>query len=76
MRPRLANAQSSGMFRAESGWLIADRETGRAPDLSEHLAGKTALQKAGRTLAMRMLPKLIKQLPKATNEAVDKEIAE
>ena len=40
--------------------LIADRETGRAPDLSEHLAGKTALQKAGRKLAMRMLPKLIK----------------
>ena len=44
--------------------LVADRETARAPDLSEHLAGKTALQKAGRKLAMRMLPKLIEQLPK------------
>ena len=38
-------------------------ETARAPDLSEHLAGKTALQKAGRILAMKMLPKLIREFP-------------
>ena len=54
--------------------LIADRETGRAPDLSEHLAGKTALQKAGRKLAMRMLPKLIKQLPKVEKKQTGEEV--
>ena len=39
--------------------IIVDRATDHAPDLSPRVAGKTALQKAGRKLALRMLPKLI-----------------
>lgn len=39
--------------------ILVDRATDHAPDLSARVAGKTALQKAGRTLALRMLPKLI-----------------
>jgi len=45
--------------------LLADRQTARAPDLGEHLAAKTALQKAGRKIAMRMLPKLFEHFPPA-----------
>ena len=43
--------------------LLADRATARAADLAEHLAAKTALQKAARELAMKMLPKLYEQFP-------------
>jgi len=43
--------------------LFADSQTSRAPDLSELLAGKTALQNAGRKLAMKLLPHLIEQFP-------------
>ncbi len=43
--------------------ILADRTTARAPDLAEHLAAKTALQKGGRILAVKMLPELIKQFP-------------
>ena len=35
--------------------LLIDRQTARAVDLSENIAGKTALQKAARTLGIRML---------------------
>ncbi len=49
--------------------LLADRATARAPDLSEHLAGKTALQKAGRELARKMLPALFARFPEARAEA-------
>jgi len=45
--------------------LLADRQTARSPDLSEHLAGKTALQKAGHEIAMRLLPKLFECFPAA-----------
>lgn len=48
--------------------LVADRATTRAPDLAEHLAGKTALQRAGRELAARMLPKLVEQFPPAAQK--------
>lgn len=43
--------------------LLVDRATARAADLGEQLAAKTALQKAGRRLAVRMLVKFFKQLP-------------
>lgn len=39
--------------------ILVDRATDHAPDLSARVAGKTALQKAGRALAVRMLPKLV-----------------
>ncbi len=56
--------------------LFSDRQTARAPDLSEHLAGKTALQKAGRKLAMKLLPKLIEHFPSAAEEKTDETKAE
>jgi len=45
--------------------LFSDRVQTRTPDLAEYLAAKTSLQKAGRELAMRLLPKLIERLPPA-----------
>jgi hypothetical protein len=49
----------------EQGRVIAvDRTTTSAPDLSEQLAAKTALQKAGNELARRMLPHWIETLKK------------
>jgi hypothetical protein len=42
--------------------LVVDRETARAVDLNEQLAGKTGLQKAAATIADRMLPKLAQEV--------------
>ena len=42
----------------------ADRTTERGVDLSENIAAKTALQKAGRTLGLRTLEYLSQNLPK------------
>jgi hypothetical protein len=39
--------------------LFIDRQTSVAVDLSEHLAGKTALQDAAAKLTERLLPKLV-----------------
>ena len=47
--------------------LVADRETRRAVDLAEFMAGKTALQKAGHKLALTICRRL------ATYESPDKE---
>jgi hypothetical protein len=41
--------------------LAVDRETGVAVDLAEQTAGKTALQHAAEAVAVRVLPKLVKQ---------------
>jgi len=46
--------------------MLADRETGSGVGLSSVIAGKTALQKIGRVLTMRMMPKLIEGFPKTT----------
>lgn len=70
---------SVGLARAEiqiidlkSGKILfADRGKARAPDLAEHLAAKTALQKVGRKLAVKLLPKLIRQLPDAPKSSKD-----
>lgn len=43
--------------------LYSDRETVRAIDLSENVAGKTALQKGGRLIAIRILEHFAKQVP-------------
>ena len=40
--------------------IFIDRQTSVAVDLSEHLAGKTAIQEAAAKLTERMLPKLVK----------------
>lgn len=40
--------------------LAVDRETGVAVDLAEQTAAKTALQQTAETLAIRVLPKLVK----------------
>ena len=42
-----------------------DRETSRAVDLAENVAGKTALQKAGRTLGIKIVRHLADTLPAA-----------
>jgi hypothetical protein len=45
--------------RATSKVLFIDRQNTVAVDLSEHLAGKTAIQQAAAKLTERMLPKLL-----------------
>ncbi len=40
--------------------LYTDRETTRAADLSESLAGKSALQKGGRAIGVRVLEYFVK----------------
>ena len=46
--------------RATSKVIFIDRQTTVAVDLSEHLAGKTAIQEAAAKLTERLLPKLVK----------------
>ncbi|MHC4983760.1 MAG: CsgG/HfaB family protein [Planctomycetota bacterium] len=45
--------------------VMADRHTDRAVDLAETIAGKTALQKAGRKLALAVLEHFAETLPPA-----------
>lgn len=52
--------------------LYSDRETARAVDLAENIAGKTAIQKASRTLAVRMLQYFAKSAPNARKGAGSK----
>ncbi len=47
--------------RAGENILYSDRETARAADLSEQLAGKSALQKGGRAVGIRILEHFAKQ---------------
>lgn len=53
--------------------LLAERYTARAPDLAEHLAAKTALQKAARAIARKVLPKLIEHFPPAARSDASRE---
>lgn len=48
--------------------VYTDRETTRAVDLAENTAGKTALQKAGRLLAIRILRHFDQSLPKKSGD--------
>jgi len=50
-----ARAEANVISRNDGKIIAADRETCRAVDLSENIAGKKALQKAGRLLAVRVL---------------------
>lgn len=51
--------------------VLADRETRRAVDLAEVNAGKTALQKAGHRLGVRVLQHFVEALPAAEPAAKD-----
>ncbi len=48
--------------------VFTHRETTRAVDLSEQIAGKTALQKAGRVIGLRLLEHLADTLPPAVTD--------
>ncbi len=48
---------------ADGKTVFADKATLRAVDLAENIAGKTALQKTGRTLGIRLLEHLADTLP-------------
>lgn len=53
-----ARAEINVIDRRTGRIVYADRETARAVDLSENLAGRTALEKAGRKLGIRLLERL------------------
>jgi hypothetical protein len=62
-----ARAEVNLIDRHNGTIILADRETRRAVDLSEVLAGKTALQSAGRRLGISIAQKLLeyaKTMPK------------
>jgi TolB-like protein len=48
---------------ADKTLRISDRDNNRAVDLSENLAAKTALQKSGRALGIRILEHFVETLP-------------
>lgn len=50
-----ARAEINMIARKDGKIVLADRETTRTVDLSENIAGKKALQKAGRMIAVRVL---------------------
>jgi len=55
-----ARLEVKAIDRATGELIAIDRQTSIAVDLSEQIAGKTALQQAAATLAERILPKLAK----------------
>ncbi|MCK4623761.1 MAG: hypothetical protein KAV00_00485, partial [Phycisphaerae bacterium] len=58
-----ARAEINVIDRKTGRIVLADRHTDRAVDLAENIAGKTALQKTGRKLAVRTLKHFAKTLP-------------
>jgi hypothetical protein len=54
-----ARVEMKAIDKATGDILFIDQQTAVAVDLSEHLAGKTALQDAAAKLTERMLPKLV-----------------
>jgi hypothetical protein len=54
-----ARAEVNLIERHTGRIVLADRATDRAVDLAEHIAGKTALQKAGRRLGLAVCRKLV-----------------
>jgi len=66
-----ARAEINVIDRRTGEILWADRETSRAVDLNELTSGKTALQKAGRRLALEVCRRLaaVKPAPAATPRA-------
>lgn len=62
-----ARAEINMISRKDGKIVLAQRETTRAVDLSENIAGKKALEKAGRVMGVRLLEHFNKTLP-ARNE--------
>jgi TolB-like protein len=60
-----ARAEINVIERKTGKIIYADRHTDRGIDLAEALAGKTALQKTGRRLAVRTVQHFAKTLPNA-----------
>ena len=58
-----ARAEINAIDRATGQIVIADRAMTRAVDLAENIAAKTALEIAGRDLAIRVLEHLVATLP-------------
>ena len=54
-----ARAEINLIERHTGRIVLADRSTDRAVDLAEHIAGKTAIQKAGRRLGLTVCRKLV-----------------
>ena len=54
-----ARVELKAIDRVTGKTLFIDRQTAVAVELSEHLAGKTALQEAAAKITERMLPKLV-----------------
>ncbi len=60
LRLASARAEINAITRKDGKIIHADRATTRAVDLAEEIAGKTALEKAGRVMGVRLLEKLVK----------------
>lgn len=60
-----ARAEINVISRKDGKIVLAQRETTRAVDLSENIAGKKALEKSGRVLGVRLLEHFSKTLPAA-----------
>ena len=60
-----ARAEVNVVNRGDGKIAVADRTTVRAADLSEQIAGKKALQIAGRTLGIRLLEHFVETIPES-----------
>jgi len=63
-----ARVEVNVISRAKGEILLADRTTQRGVDLSENIAGKNALQKAGRVVGLRILEYFSQHLPRETGD--------
>ncbi|NLX21276.1 MAG: hypothetical protein GXY55_06330 [Phycisphaerae bacterium] len=64
-----ARAEINVITRADGKIVLADRQTTRAVDLSENIAGKKALEKAGRALGIRILEHFAAAFPEPATQA-------
>ncbi len=71
-----ARAEVNLISRKDGKIVLAERETCRAVDLSENIAGKNALQKAGRAIGIKILDHFAKTLkPHPSKKNVEKKKA-
>jgi len=64
-----ARAEINVISRKDGKIVFADRETTRAVDLAEDIAGKKALQQAGHALGLRLIEYFAQNLPAAEKRA-------